>query len=154
MEDGSDAPEDDFLARNGLRHGSMYGYAVNMEPDSRAKGLWRDEFHRNEKTAINGGEVTGRWIKIPWMWDGQVRDFEHSDAWVYQDKPPHTTGSLSNYEWWTGAGPDEAGCKTEHLSSDPTEGVTAFVQTSTCGYFGHYWVSQMLQGKVLSINDD
>ena len=145
MEDGSDAPEDDFLARNGLRYGAIYGYAVDMRPNRRAKGLWRDAFHRNETTAKNGAEVQGRWIKQPWQWDGRVLDFEHSDAWDFQDKPPFTRGSLKNYEWWTAAGPDEGGCKTEHLSSDPRIGYSGFVQSSTCGYFGHYYVSCLLR---------
>lgn len=143
MEDGSDAPEGDFLARNGLRHGAMYGYAVDMKPNRPAKGLWRDEFHRDPETAVNGAAVSGRWIKIPWQWDGTVRDFEHSDAWVYQDKPPFTRAGSGrvDYEWWNAMGPDEGGFKTEHLSSDPREGFTAFIQGSTAGYFGHYYVS-------------
>lgn len=150
MEDGSDAPEDDFLARNGLRYGSIYGYAVDMSPDKRAKGLWRDDFHRNATYGKNGGEVTGRWIKIPWQWDGEVRDYEHSDAWVFQDKPPYTEGARSGFEWWTAAGPDVGGCKTEHLTPDPREGQSGFIQGSTCGYFGHYWVSSLFPA-VLSV---
>ena len=146
MEDGSDAPADDFLARNGLRYGAMYGYAVDMKPNRQAQGFWRDEFHRNV-TAVKGANVIGRWIKIPWMWNGTVTNYEHSDAWVFQDKPPYTNAGSGrkDYEWWTAAGPDAGGCKTEHLSSDPREGYTAFVQGSTCGYFGHYYVSTLEQ---------
>jgi hypothetical protein len=141
MEDGSDAPADDFLARNGLRYGAMYGYAVDMDPKNPAKGLWRDDFHRDPEAGKNGASVVGYWIRIPWQWDGVVRDYEHSDTWVYQDKPPFTRRSgRKDYEWWTALGPDEGGCKTEHLSSDPRLGYTAFVQGSTCGYFGHYYV--------------
>lgn len=142
MEDGSVAPKDDFLARNGLRYGAMYGYAVDMKPENPAKGLWRDSFHIKEGVNGNGAAVPGEWIRIPWQWDGVVRDYEHSDTWVYQDKPPFTrVGSgREDYQWWTAAGPNKGGCKTEHLSSDPRKGYTAFVQGSTCGYFGHYYV--------------
>eukprot|EP00536_Pseudo-nitzschia_multiseries_P001605 jgi/Psemu1/322147/estExt_fgenesh1_pg.C_210001 len=58
LEDGSDAPEDDFLARNGLKYGKIYGYAVDMgEPYRQSKGLWRDEFHRSPEHAFNGAKI-------------------------------------------------------------------------------------------------
>lgn len=147
MEDGSDAPEDDFLARNGLRYGKIYGYAVDMgEPFRQSKGLWRDEFHRSPEHAVNGARVKGVWIAQEWSWDGEVKNYRHDASWEYQDKPPHTgpgTGRRK-LEWWTGMGPDEKGCKTEHNSPDPREGFSAFVQSSTCGYFGHYYVDNVL----------
>ena len=30
LEDGSDAPADDFLARNGFKYGQIYGFAIDM----------------------------------------------------------------------------------------------------------------------------
>jgi hypothetical protein len=143
MEDGSDAPANDFLARNGLRYGSMYGYTVDMKPNRQSKGLWRDDYHRSPEYAVNGAQVSGWWIKQDWHWDGEIRDYQHDAAWEYQDKPPHTgAGSgRKDFEWWTGLGPDAKACKTEHNSPGPRAGMTAFVQGSTCGYFGHYYVS-------------
>lgn len=143
LEDGSDAPEDDFLARNGLKYGRMYGYAVDMgEPVRQSQGMWRDDFHRDPEYGVNGGRVRGYWISQKWSWDGEVKNYAHDGSWDYQDKPPHTgagSGRLK-FEWWTGMGPDKAGCKTEHNTPDPRAGKTAFIQSSTCGYFGHYYV--------------
>jgi hypothetical protein len=74
-EDGTDAPADDFLARNGLRYGNLYGFAIDMKNGtSPSGGLWRDEWH---KTAQNGDYVPGKWIAQPWRWDGVVRNFQH-----------------------------------------------------------------------------
>ena len=74
LEDGSDAPEDDFLARNGFKYGQLYGFATDMSESGPTAGVWRDEWH---KTAMNGDEVVGKMIAQPWRWDGQVRNFEH-----------------------------------------------------------------------------
>jgi hypothetical protein len=56
-------------------------------------------------------------------------------------RPPHTgSGSgRKNFQYWSAAGPDKSGCKTEHNSPDPRADKTAFIQSSTCGYFGHYY---------------
>jgi hypothetical protein len=144
MEDGSDAPADDFLARNGLRHGYLYGFTVDMSEDGPTGGLWRDEFHRDPEKAYNGARVDGWWIKQPWSWDGEVRNFQYDGSWDYQDKPPFTgEGSGREFNlWWNGMGYDESGCKTEHVSPDPRmSSGTSYIQGSTCGYFGHYYVS-------------
>ena len=119
MEDGSEAPEDDFLARNGLRYGKVYGYAVDMKPNKQAKGIYRDEFHRTPEYAYNGARVRGKFIAQKWSWDGTVKNYEHDASWEFQDDPPHTgNGSGSKgFKWWTAAGPDSSGCKTEHLST-------------------------------------
>ena len=63
MEDGSIAPESDFLARNGLRYGQVYGFAIDMSETGPTGGLWRDEFH---KDANNGQRVAGQWVAQPW----------------------------------------------------------------------------------------
>lgn len=148
LEDGSDAPEDDFLARNGLKYGKIYGYAVDMgEPVRQSKGLWRDEFHRSPEFAVNGAKVRGFWIAQDWQWDGEVKNYRYDAGWEYQDKPPHTgNGSgRKKFEWWTAAGPDSDGCKTEHNTPDPREGYSAFIQSSTCGYFGHYYIEHAVE---------
>lgn len=145
LEDGSDAPADDFLARNGLKYGQIYGFAVDMNDNTTAPyDLWRDAFH---KTADNGDKVEGKWIPQQWRWDGEVKNFQHDGAWDYQNKPPNTSdgSGMEGYQWWTSKGPDAAGCKTEHNSPDPRPGQTAFVQTSTCGYFGHLYVKNVAE---------
>jgi hypothetical protein len=131
------------LARNGLKYGKIYGYAVDMaEPYKQSKGLYRDEFHRSPEYAFNGAKVRGFWIAQKWSWDGEVKNFRHDGSWDYQDKPPHTESGSGrmDFEYWTAAGPDSSGCKTEHNTPDPRIGVTGFIQSSTCGYFGHYYV--------------
>lgn len=170
LEDGSDAPADDFLARNGLKYGQIYGFAVDMNDNSTAPyDLWRDAFH---KTAVNGDKVEGKWIAQEWKWDGEVKNFQHDGSWEYQNKPPYTSedSGMEGYEvrtcvlcqytlcsysnesnfdsfrvskWWTSKGPSDDGCKTEHNSPDPRPGQTAFIQSSTCGYFGHLYVKNV-----------
>lgn len=135
-EDGSDC--DDFLARNGLKYGKMYGFAIDMSSMGPSKGLWRDEFHRNTQWAKNGAKVPGKWIAQSWQWDGKVKNFQYDGSWDFQNDP-----SVAGYKWWNPAGYDAAGSKTEHNSPDPREGKTGFVQTSTAGYFGHLYVNDV-----------
>jgi hypothetical protein len=111
---GSDAPSDDFLARNGLRYGKLYGFAVDMSASTGpTQGKWRDAFHKNATMAKNGAEVAGKWIPNAWQWDGEVKNFHHDVAWEYQNPAP---GGMDNYWYWSAAGPDKAGCKCEHVS--------------------------------------
>ena len=74
MEDGSDAPDDDFLARNGLRYGKVYGFAIDMSASGPTGGLFRDAFH---KPRANGEQVEGKFVAIDWMWDGEAKNFRH-----------------------------------------------------------------------------
>ncbi len=46
--------------------------------------------------------------------------------------------------WWNGNGYDASGSKTEHNSPDTRPGQTAFIQGSTAGYFGHYYVHDII----------
>lgn len=69
---GSDAPADDFLARNGLRYGKVYGFATDMSADGQTGGLWRDEYHKDRE---NGEKVEGKFVAIDWQWDGTVKNF-------------------------------------------------------------------------------
>lgn len=146
---GSDADEDDFLARNGLRYGKVYGYAIDMSVSGPTGGEWRDGFHKSQD-ATNGASVPGKWIGIDWMWDGVVRDYHHDGAWHFQIAPPNAP---ANFEFWTAAGPDAAGKKMEHNSPDPREDITGFVQGSTAGYFGHYYVENVLEALASAPSD-
>eukprot|EP00977_Amphora_coffeiformis_P030186 scaffold45304_cov191-Amphora_coffeaeformis.AAC.1 len=141
MEDGTPAPHDDFLARNGLRYGQIYGFAVDR--DAHTGGKWRDDFHKDPELAYNGAHVPGYWFAQAWRWDGTVKNYQHDASWEYQDIPPQATGEFANYEWWNGNGYSE-GAKTEHSSPDPRPGITGFVQGSTAGYFGHLYVHDVL----------
>merc|ERR550539_685981 len=112
-----------------------------MSESGPTAGLWRDEFHR-DAASQNGVQVDGVFTPIDWMWDGEVKNFEHDGSWEFQDQPPLHDGS-DNY-FWNAMGNDYLwGCKTEHNTPDPREGVSGFVQSSTCGYFGHYYVNDI-----------
>jgi len=52
---------------------------------------------------------------------------------------------MEGYFWWNSKGIDEAGCKTEHITTDPRANTTAFIQGSTCGYFGHLYVDNVVE---------
>lgn len=135
---GSDAPADDFLARNGLRYGKLYGFAIDMSEDGPADGLFRDEFHTPRE---NGAQVDGKFVAINWQWDGVVKNYRHDGAWEFQNDVPGYEGT--DFKWWNANGYDESGSKTEHLSPDLRPGVSAFVQGSTAGYFGHYYLNDL-----------
>jgi hypothetical protein len=78
--------------------------------------------------------VQGRFYPIEWTWTGQVQSFEYDGSWDFQDKPKN---GADGFHFWTAAGPDASGAKTEHIS--PTlDGRSAYIQTSTAGYFGEY----------------
>jgi len=134
-EDGTPAPAEDFLAKNGLRYGKVYGFATDMTESGPSGGKWRDDFHRDAEMAFNGAQVPGFFMPIDWQWNGTVTDFIHDGAWDFQEAVP---GAPEGYEFWNGLGNDKSGCKTEHNSPIQMEGISGFVQTSTCGYFGEY----------------
>lgn len=114
-EDGTPAPKSDFLARNGLRYGQIYGYTIDMTSEGPTGGLWRDEAH---KDAPNGFKVEGYWKAQPWRWDGHVRDFQTDGSWDYQIA--FEEEEWKKYAWWNANGYDESGFKCEHLSSVST----------------------------------
>jgi len=140
MEDGSDAPEDDFLARNGLRYGKIYGFATDVSPEGPTGGLFRDDFHKPRQ---NGARVDGKFVALQWQWDGVVKNYRHDGAWEFQDDVPGYEGT--DFKWWNGNGYDGSGAKTEHLSPDTRPGLTAFVLSSTAGYFGHYYLNAVAE---------
>lgn len=112
-EDGSDC--DDFLARNGLRYGQIYGFAIDMTASGPSSGLWRDAFHLDPKKAMNGAKVDGKWIAQPWRWDGKVKNFQYDGSWDFQNDP------APGYKWWNSNGYDSGGFKTEHCSPVSSE---------------------------------
>ena len=59
----------DFLSRNGLRYGQLYGFAIDMTPQGPTGGLWRDPAHR---VVQNGFRVPGKFAPIEWRWTGHV----------------------------------------------------------------------------------
>ena len=132
-------PAHDFLARNGLRYGQLYGFAIDMTATGPTGGLWRDEAH---KMVGNGFEVPGIFAPVNWTWTGEVVDFSEDASWDFQDTPLNVP---AGYEFWNAKGNDEGGCKCEHLSPDPRLGKSGFVQSSTCGYFGHYYLNHIDQ---------
>ena len=117
----------------------MYGFAIDMSETGPTGGLWRDAFHKPRE---NGARVDGKWIAIDWQWDGVVKNYRHDGAWDFQIDPPGTAGTP--YRWWNANGYDSSGAKTEHLTTDTRPGRTAFIQGSTAGYFGHYYVHDLL----------
>jgi hypothetical protein len=119
-------PADDFLSRNGLSCGQLYGFGVD---ESLAD---RDDWHRAN---YNGATVEGAFYPIDWKWDGVVKNFEHDAAWEYQEPPLNAPPST---KFWNGGGRDAAGSKTEHISAVPDGSRSAYVQTSTAGYYGEY----------------
>lgn len=120
----SGEPADDFLSRNGLAYGQLYGFAT------KPMGMTRDEYHRS---AFNGDMVEGAFYPIDWRWDGVVKPFVEDGCWAFQ----HLTGPDGTWEFWTAGTRDSSGAKTEHNTPDPT-GNPRYIQGSTAGYFGIY----------------
>jgi hypothetical protein len=115
LEDGSSAPEDDFLARNGLKYGQIYGFAIDMDAAGPTGGMWRDDWHRSE-AANNGAMIPGAWIAQQWRWNGTVMNFQHDGSWDWQIPIPNPPTGMETYAWWNPLGNDEAGCKCEHVT--------------------------------------
>jgi len=131
-------PADDFLSRNGLRYGKLYGFAT----DTTASGV-RDDWH---KVNYKGAKVNGGFYPTSWSWDGNVVNFEDDGSWNFQDAP---LTAPTGFEFWTAKGPNEAGKKTEHNSpAFRSDYPSAFTQSSTAGYFGDYVMPNL--GQVLS----
>jgi hypothetical protein len=110
LENGQDAPASDFLARNGLKYGKMYGFAIDMSVTGPTKGMYRDAFHLSAD-ANNGAKVPGAFVAQNWSWDGQVKNFEFDGSWDYQNP----TG-VNNWTWWNAGGINRGGFKCEHGS--------------------------------------
>ena len=118
----------------------MYGFAVDMGESGPTGGLFRDAFHKPRE---NGAKVDGKFVAINWQWDGKVKNFRHDGAWDFQIDVPGYAGT--NMKWWNSGSLDASGAKTEHLSPDTRPGNTAFIQGSTAGYFGHYYIHDVTE---------
>merc|ERR1719197_345476 len=116
----------DFLSRNGLAYGQLYGFATNIAATT--NGLYVDDY---SKVAAPGSTVAGAFYPIDWMWDGEVKPFTEDGSWAFQHKVS------DGYYFWNSNGPDAAGSKTEHNSPDPYGGAR-YIQSSTAGHFGIY----------------
>lgn len=124
----------DFLSRNGLAYGKVYGFATDVAATT--GGRYQEDWHLN--VAQNGMTVAGAFYPIDWRWNGTVTSFMHDGSWDFQ----HKTANGLNF--WNQGGrtnpsafDNYGSCKTEHNSPDPYGGAR-FMQTSTCGYFGIY----------------
>jgi len=132
--DAKGQPATDFLSRNGLAYGKVYGFSTDVA--STTGGRYQEDWHKN--VAVNGDTVAGGFYPIDWQWDGEVRSFMNDGSWAFQHKT-----SDGNYFWNQGgsshpsAFDTRGSCKTEHNAPDPY-GNPRFLQSSTCGYFGIY----------------
>mgnify|MGYP000844124088 FL=1 len=136
-------PATDFLSRNGLAYGHVYGFATNVVQTT--GGRYQDDWHKN--AAAPGNTVAGAYYPIDWRWNGTVTSFLHDGSWAFQHKTSDNT-----YFWNSGGNAagstfDRPGCKTEHNSPDPYGGARV-LQGSTCGYFGIYDFSSEIFAKL------
>lgn len=123
-------PATDFLSRNGLAYGQVYGFGALP---TAFNGEYGDVWHRNTANT-NGAQVVGGFYPIDWQWNGTVHNFEHDADWHWQEAPLNAPPGT---KFWTGAGADTSAAKTEHCTPSPT-GEHAYYQGSTAGYIGHY----------------
>ena len=131
--DGTPCGDDcEFLERNGLAHGRVYGFAV---PESTAD---RDTWHVGRDRTRPPAGLSGVFAPTMWQWDGEVKNFEHDQAWDFQEPPMGMFG----YKFWTALGRDTGGEKLEHVSADP-RGNPRFIQGSTGGYVGMYGLKNL-----------
>jgi hypothetical protein len=128
----------DFLSKNGLRYGQVYGFACDVTTECTDV---RDTWHKNH---YKGDTVNGAFYKLDWKWEGPatgVKNFEYDGSWDFQDYP---RDAPANTEFWTSLGPNAGGKKTEHNSpAFRSDTDYAFTQTSTAGYFGDYIMANM-----------
>jgi len=132
--DAKGAVATDFLSRNGLAYGKVYGFATDVAQTT--GGRFQEDWHKN--VAVNGDTVAGGFYPIDWQWDGEVKDFLYDGSWDFQHK------TSNNLYFWNqgGSAPGSTfetygSCKTEHNSPDPYGGPRV-LQSSTCGYMGIY----------------
>jgi hypothetical protein len=64
----------DFLSRNGLAHGQLYGFATDQ-----VDGLFNDAF---SKVKPPGTTIGGAFYPLDWQWDGEVKNFLHDGSWA------------------------------------------------------------------------
>ena len=81
-------PASDFLSRNGLAYGQVYGFATDLA--AQTNGLFMDDFHKESVTGhgVPGARVEGAFEPIDWRWDGTVKDFVNDGSWEFQHDAP------------------------------------------------------------------
>jgi hypothetical protein len=138
--DATGAAATDFLSRNGLAYGKVYGFATDVTQTT--GGRYQEDWHKN--AAQPGDTVSGGFYPIAWQWSGVVTNFMHDGSWDFQ--LPTSDG----LHFWNqgGSAPGSTydtygSCKTEHNSPDPYGGARV-LQSSTCGYFGIYDLTGVL----------
>ena len=137
-------PATDFLSRNGLAYGKVYGFATNVVQTT--GGRYLEDWHKN--VALPGQTVVGGFYPIDWRWNGTVTSFLHDGSWAFQHKTSDGLYFWNNGGSTAGSTFDRAAsCKTEHNSPDPYGGAR-FVQSSTCGFFGIYDFSSEIYAKL------
>ena len=137
-------PATDFLSRNGLAYGQVYGFATNVAQTT--GGRYLEDWSKN--VATPGQTVAGGFYPIDWRWNGTVTSFLHDGSWAFQHK------TFDGLYFWNNGGNSPgstfdrvASCKTEHNSPDPYGGARV-LQGSTCGYFGIYDFSSEIFAKL------
>lgn len=132
-------PATDFLSRNGLAYGQVYGFATDVSETT--GGRYQEDWHKN--VAVNGDTVDGGFYPIDWRWNGTVTSFMHDGSWAFQHK---TSDGLHFWNQGGSSNPSTfetyGSCKTEHNAPDPYGGARV-LQGSTCGYFGIYDLSSV-----------
>jgi len=122
-----------FLEKNGLAYGKVYGFAVETSVAD------RDAFHKGAFRNTTGTITNGVWAATAWQWDGTVKNMEELDTWEFQESPMVNGASVTTHKFWTAKGRDAEGAKTEHNSPYPGfNQYGTFVQGSTAGYYGIY----------------
>jgi hypothetical protein len=111
----------------------VYGFAVpTATPD-------RDTQHKGNGRAMTPEHVAGIFAPTAWQWDGIVKDFEHDQAWDFQESPTPDGVANNDMKFWTAVGPNTAGSKTEHTTPDPRGGA-CFLQV--CYHYSLYFHTQ------------
>ena len=137
-------PATDFLSRNGLAYGQVYGFATNVAQTT--GGRYLEDWHKN--VAVAGNTVAGGFYPIDWRWNGTVTSFLHDGSWAFQHKTFDGLYFWNNGGKTAGSTFDRASsCKCEHNSPDPYGGARV-LQSSTCGYMGIYDFSSEVFAKL------
>ena len=109
-------PATDFLSRNGLAYGKVYGFATDVAQTT--GGRYLEDWHKN--VALPGNTVVGGFYPIDWRWNGTVTSFLHDGSWAFQHKTSDGLYFWNNGGNTAGSTFDRAAsCKTEHNSPDP-----------------------------------
>ena len=76
----------DFLSRNGLSYGQLYGFATNDAAAAASRDAWHKVASRS-----NGDTVSGAFYPIDWQWDGARRPrVQAATLWPHSPAAIHT----------------------------------------------------------------